>query len=42
MIDDHDVHAAKLLKVALSDIIQEADLIAALGGSLLLGNSEEA
>ena len=35
-VDDHDVHAAELLEVLLGDVVEEADLVAALGIGLLL------
>ena len=34
---DHDVHAAELLEIGLGHVVEEADLLAALRGGLLLG-----
>ena len=36
-VDDHEVHAAELLDVLLRDVVEEADLVAALRVGLLLG-----
>ncbi len=30
-VDDHDIHTARLLEVLLGDVVEEADLVAALG-----------
>ena len=36
VVDDHDVHAAELFEIATGDVVEEADLVAALGRGLLL------